>query len=199
MAAIVVLAVALPIIPPAAHAKPRLTLVSSTPSVTLPVAENKFRHPADLHQVFFLQRTTNANTIVYVAQFDENGTLDSSQPIVGYWRRFAGAGHIMEFRWYERVFGFGARTRLLSAREGYEVRFNGIRDQKLILRQEGPFQAALYKQQNGQDFKMIYGFLDIDDSGLLPKVTRLRLYTSDPNTGRYMTHTIAVSGGAFRE
>jgi len=181
------------------HAKPRLSLQSSVPSETLPVANPKFKHPVDQHQVFFLQRTTNANTIVYVAQFDADGQLDRQRPMHGYWRRFAGRGHQMAFRWYERVAGFGARTRALNDGADFEVRFNGLKDQQLLLKQNGPFDAALYTRQNGRDYRMIYGYIDVDDSGLLPRVTRLRLYTSDPETGNFMTHTIAVSGGAFRE
>lgn len=180
-------------------AKPRLSLVSSVPSATLPVANPKFRHPNDRHQVFFLQRTTNANTIVYVAQFDADGALNAQRPITGYWRRFAGRGHIMPFRWYERVFGFGAKTRPMAGGSGFEVRFNGIKDQQLVLKQNAPFDAALFTRQNGRDYEMIYGYLNVDESGLLPKVTQLRLYTSDPQTGQFLTHTIAVSGGAFRE
>ena len=182
-----------------ATAKPRLTLVSSQPSATLPVANASFRHPNDRHQVFFLQRTTNANTIVYVAQFDADGALNTRRPIAGYWRRFAGRGHVMQFRWYERVFGFGAKTRALPDGSGFEVRFNAIKDQQLVLKQNAPFDAALFTRQNGRDYEMIYGYLNVDESGLLPKVTQLRLYTSDPQTGQFLTHMIAVSGGAFRE
>lgn len=180
-------------------AKPRLSLLSRSPSASLPIDNPAFKHPSDRHQVFFLQRNTNANTIVYVAQFDQKGLLNPKNPISGYWRRFAGNGHVMAFRWYERVFGFGARTRALPDGAGYEVRFNGIKSQQLTLIQNGPFDAALYTRQNGENIKMIYGFLDVDESGLLPKVVQLRLYTSDPKTGLFMTHTIAVSGGAFRE
>ncbi len=181
------------------EAKPRLTLQSSTSSATLPVANPAFKHPTDRHQLFFLQRTTNANTIVYVAKYDPSGQLKRNDPISGYWRRFAGRGHVMAFRWYERVFGFGTRTRRLRDGSDYEVRFNGIKDEQLLLKQHAPFDAALYTRQNGRNYKVIYGYVDVDETGLLPKVTGFRLYTSDPTTGQFVTHTIAVSGGAFRE
>ncbi|WP_054004334.1 DUF4833 domain-containing protein [Shimia sp. SK013] len=180
-------------------AKPRLTVVSTTTSATLPSANPAFQHPNDRHQVFFLQRNTNANTIVWVAQFDQDGLLNPDRPITGYWRRFAGRGHVMAFRWYERMFGFGTKSRALADGTGFEVRFNGIKSEQLLLKQNGPFDATLYTRQNGRDIEMIYGYLDVDESGLLPRVVRLRLYTSDPKTGQYSTHTIAVSGGAFRE
>ncbi|WP_270725064.1 DUF4833 domain-containing protein [Shimia sp. Alg240-R146] len=184
---------------PDLSAKPQLTVESVTSSATLPAANPAFKHPNDLHQVFFLQRNSNANTIVWVAQFDPDGRLNPDRPIAGYWRRFAGRGHVMAFRWYERVFGFGTKSRELADGSGFEVRFNGIKSEQLLLKQNGPFDAALYTRQNGRDLKMIYGYLEVDESGLLPKVVRLRLYTSDPKTGQYSTHTIAVSGGAFRE
>ena len=181
------------------HAAPDLKIVKSTSSATLPTANAGFPHPKEKHQLFFLQRTTNANTVVYVARFDANGDLIPDKPVAGYWRRYAGSGRAMALRWYERVFGFGVKTRRIASTGNYDLRFNGLKSHRLELRQNGPFDAALYTRQKDREFRMIYGYLDVDESGLLPKVTRLRLYTSDPQTGHFVTHTIAVSGGAYRE
>ncbi len=182
-----------------ANAKPILDVVSTQTSKTLPKANLDFPHPREQHQVFFVQRTTNANTIVYVARFDDNGDLNPQNPIDVYWRRFAGTGKIKDLRWYERTFGFGVRTRPLPDSDGYRVAMNAVKDHPLELRQSAPFEAALWTTQNNRDFRLVYGYLDIDASGMIPKVTSMRLFSTDPETGLYITHNIAVSGGAFRE
>lgn len=187
-----------------ATARPKFSPLTSQSATTLPLANPDFAHPREPHQLFFVQRTTNANTVVYTAKFDQNGALDRKTPVEVYWRRFAGKGHIKALRWYERVFGFGVHIRPVpkgnaNDDDGYLVAFNALRSHPFELRQTAPFQATLWIHHKNRAFQMIYVYLDIDETGLFPKVTRLRLYTSDPETGLYMTHTIAVSGGAFRE
>ncbi|MEP2533060.1 DUF4833 domain-containing protein [Shimia sp.] len=180
-----------------AQAKPSVRVTSSMTSAQLPVARKDFPHPTEKHQVFFLQRTANANTIVYVARFDDNGDLDKRRPLTAYWRRYDQRGQVMALRWYERVFGFGVSARANKNGNGYLIAVNAMRSHTFELRQTAPFKAALWTQVNNRDFELIYGFLDLDESGLFPKVDRLRLYSSDPISGRYVTHLIAVSGGEY--
>lgn len=184
---------------PLAAARPSLTWQSQSDSPTLPLDNSAFQHPTEPHQLFFLQRTLNANTVVYIAKFDANGDLDLNEPVAVFWRRFADQGQIMPLRWYERVFGFGVNLSESPDSNMLRLTFNGLSSHLLELRQTGPFRAALHATINARDYRVIYAYLDVDDSGLLPKVTGLRLYTNDPQTGLYVTHTIAVSGGAFKE
>ncbi|WP_299422884.1 DUF4833 domain-containing protein [uncultured Shimia sp.] len=183
----------------ATSAKPSLTPLSLTETPHLPHVNPKFRHPADLHQLFFLQRTINANTVVYTAHFDAAGNLDTETPVAVYWRRFQDQGQVMPLRWYERAFGFGVRLRTTDTPNALRLTFNGLKSHPLELRQTAPFTAAFFARINNRDYRLIYAYLDVDESGLFPKVTRLRLYTNDPLTGLYVTHTIAVSGGAYTE
>ena len=183
----------------ATTAKPSLAPQSLTKTSQLPHVNPQFRHPADVHQLFFLQRTINANTVVYTAHFDATGNLDVDTPVAVYWRRFQEDRQVMPLRWYERAFGFGVRLRKSDTPNALRFSFNGLKSQELELRQTAPFTAALFARINNRDYRLIYAYLDVDESGLFPKVTRLRLYTNDPLTGLYVTHTIAVSGGAYTE
>ncbi len=182
-----------------AQARPELMLQSRTSDAQLQHANPVYPHPSEPGQLFFLQRNMNANTVIYAAQFDAEGRLHADAPVSVFWRRYADQGQIMPLRWYERIFGFGMRVSPTSNTAVSSVVFNALKSHKLELRQSAPFQADLWTRQNNRDYRLIYGYLDVDQSGLLPKVTRLRLYTNDPQTGLYVTHVIAVSGGAFNE
>ncbi len=186
-------------LPAKAFAKPSIKLISTSASTTLPKAKTGFPHPNDPNQLFFVQRTSNANTIVYAAQFDANGELNKRRPVIAYWRRYAEQGQTMPLRWYERVFGFGVRARRNPKGDGYFVSFNAMRNHTVELRQSGPFEASLWTRYNNRDFELVYGYLDLDEKSLLPKVDRLRLYTTTKGTRGYFTHLIAVSGGEYQE
>jgi len=180
-------------------AKPALSHLSRIETSHLPHVNREFRHPAEAHQLFFLQRTLNANTVVYTTHFDHSGKLNQETPVSVYWRRFQENGQVMPLRWYERVFGFGVKLRKTDKPNTLHMTFNGLKSHPLELRQTAPFTAALYARFDDRDYRLIYAYLDVDESGLFPKVTRLRLYTHDPETGLFVTHTIAVSGGAYTE
>lgn len=179
-------------------AAPTLTFSDHKESNHLPLARPDWPQPRDANMVFYVQRTTNRNTIVYTAQFDENGNL-RSQPVHVYWRRFAEQGQPRALKWIERVFAFGVRTRRNKNDDHWTLTFAALKKVPLELRQSGPNQAALWAHINNLDYKLVYGFLDLDESGLITRVVRLRLYTFDPRTEKYVTHIISVSGGEFRE
>jgi hypothetical protein len=191
---LMVVAAALP-----AQARPGIRLTESSVSYSLPRARAEFPHPDEPRQLFFVQRTPNANTVVYAARFTADGRLDPRRPVVAYWRRYASQGQTMRLRWYERLFGYGVWSRPNRDGSGYLVGVNAMRNTSVELRQTGPFQAALWTRVDNRDFQLVYGYLDLDESGMLPRVERLRLYTTDPETGRYVTHFFAVSGGEYHE
>lgn len=182
-------------------AAPRLTLEASRTSDQLPRENPAFPTPQDPDQIFFLQRSMNANTVVYAARYQADGTLITETPVDSYWRRYAEQGQFMSLRWYERIFGFGLRVAPLPHAPGdiREISFNALKRYRLELRQTAPFTAGFYARFKNRDYRLIYAYLDVDETGLLPKVTGLRLYTQDAQTGAYVTHTISVSGGAFQE
>ncbi len=187
------------VIPNDVAAKPALTFLSHRETTTLPYANTNFRHPADANQLFFLQRSLNANTVIYTTRFDQAGKLNSETPVSVYWRRFQEDGQVMPLRWYERAFGFGIKLRKTDTPNTLRLSFNGLKSHALELRQIAPFSAALFARIEERDYRLIYAYLNVDESGIFPKVTHLHLYTHDTETGLYITHTIAVSGGAYTE
>lgn len=180
-------------------AEASLSVAKQTISNSLPLARPQWQQPSDTHQVFYLQRDMNRNTIVYAARFDADGTL-SSPPISVYWRRYMERGQTRKLKTVERLFAYGVKTRKSRMSEGgWTVDFVALDALKAEMRQSGPFQAALWASINNHEYKLIYGFIDLDESGLITKVERLHLYTFDPVSEKYVTHTINVSGGDIRE
>lgn len=175
-----------------------LSLSESSSSKTLPLARAQWPRPSDKNQVFYIQRSMNRNTVVYAARFDSAGAL-ASPPIHAYWRRYGEQGQTKPLKTMERLIAYGVKSRRSDTPDIYKVTFAALSDLKAELRQSGPFQAALWASINGRDYKLVYGFLDLDTSGLITRVARLRLYTYDPVSENYVTHIISVSGGDISE
>lgn len=181
-----------------ANASPNLSHSGSRADVSLPLARPDWPIPSDDNMVFFIQRSMNPNTVVYTARFDASGNLGHN-PVQAYWRRYAEHGQTRALKLFERAFAYGVKTHANSDDKNWTVRFAALSDLSAELRQSGPNQAALWAHINNREYKLIYGYLDLDESGLFTRVIRLRLYTFDPSSNKYVTHLISVSGGDIRE
>ena len=109
-------------------------------------------------------------------------------------------GQTRKLKTVEKLFAYGVKSRKSRiSKDGWTVDFVALDALKAEMRQSSPFQAALWASINNREYKLIYGFIDLDQSGLITKVERLHLYTLDPVSEKYVTHTINVSGGDIRE
>ncbi len=195
---VALVAVCLTTLPGGAEAGANLALSGSKVSQTLPLARPDWPRPNDQNQVFYIQRSMNRNTVVYAAQFDAAGNL-LRNPIRSYWRRYEEQNQTKPLKLVERLFAYGVKARPNRDKQSWKVTFAPLSALTVQMRQSEPFQSALWARINNRDYKLIYGFLDLDDGGLFPRVVQLRLYTYDPVSENYVTHLISVSGGDFQE
>jgi hypothetical protein len=72
-----------------------------------PVPSNK------KHLLFFLQRTKDANTVVYELNYKQ-GKLDEHNPVKAYWIRYAEHSEIKELSSIQKKFAFGVKSKKLN-------------------------------------------------------------------------------------
>ena len=85
-------------------------------------AQDEFPVPTgNINQLFYLQRTSNTNTIVCELNYSD-GILNEKKPVHVFWIRYAEQGQREELSYIQRTFAYGVRTKLLS-KDKYELRF----------------------------------------------------------------------------
>ncbi|MGH1454185.1 MAG: DUF4833 domain-containing protein [Paracoccaceae bacterium] len=152
--------------------------------------------PADQGQVFYLQRSMNANTVVYSAHM-QAGALDQATPLHAYWRRFNDGGEVKPLKPFERRLAYGVRARKQG--DGYVIRFAGLPQLRPVLRLDKSGKPALWADYGGRQIRLISGYLELDETGMIPRVTGLRIHGMDPITGRQHLVTFAVSDGVLKQ
>lgn len=85
------------------------------------------------NQLFYLQRTSNTNTIVVELNLDSKGQLDESDPVHVFWIRYPEGGMKKELSYIQRVFAYGLKTKKQDD-GSYEMHFVSYKKQKLYLR-----------------------------------------------------------------
>lgn len=181
-----------------AHGGARLSSVRVTRTATLPLMRPDWPVPDEPHQLFFIQRSTNPNTVVYTGRFDENGNLNPRKPARVYWRRYNTTGERMALRPFERRFAFGMRVRPQAVPGEWLVNAVVAPMFPMRLRQVGPFRAEVTTSIGGHSARPTYAFITVDETGFLPRVTEVSLHGNDPITGGAVSEYFRVTGGTFK-
>ncbi len=133
--------------------------------------QTKYPVPKTKHLLFYIQRTHNANTIVYDARFDKDGRLDPEQPIEAYWLRFEEQGQRMALRSFEKWMVYGIKCKKSKNPDyDYRVYLSASSKVKLWLKQTAPFKAEVITIIDGKPSKLDHMFATLDESGWMPKV-----------------------------
>ncbi|MEL7114284.1 MAG: DUF4833 domain-containing protein [Pseudomonadota bacterium] len=191
-------AVLLSLTAPIAHAV-QLTSVEVFDRATLPKVQPSWPVPNDRNQMFYLQRSTNKNTIVYAVRYDGAGNIDASNPVSVYWRRFNTDGAAKGLKSVERRFAYGVNASRRDRAGEFLVTLKPLPQLPMLLRQVGPGRSELWARIGGKSVRATYAYVTIDEGGLIPKVTAFSIFGIDPTTGRAIGETFRVKGGAITQ
>jgi len=121
------------------------------------------------NRLFYIQRNHNKNTIVYDANFDDNGNLNLDDPINVYWIRYEEEGQRMDLRTLEKWMVFGVKTKKITDKLEFSVHLSASKKMSFHLKQITPFKAELYTKVDGVNIKLDHIYAELSESGWLPK------------------------------
>lgn len=131
--------------------------------------------PSEPDQVFFLQRSMNANTVVYVARFSSSGVLDRKTPIDVFWRRYSDNGEKVPLSRTEWHLAFGVRVKAQPGEtNAFLVTVRSYSKRSAVLRVVNG-KPQLQAKVAGKDARLISAYLHLDESGRIPRVTKVDL------------------------
>jgi len=177
----------------------QLKSVKVTESATLPAIRPDWKIPTEPNQVFYLQRSSNRNTVVYTALFDAAGDLDTSRPAQAYWRRYNTTGERKALKRIEQRFAYGLNIKKSKVAGEFIVSVKALPKFKMRLRQTGQGKAELIANLGNHQVRAVYGFVSLDESGMVPKVTAVSIHGIDIATGRAVSEVFSVTGGAITQ
>ena len=182
---------------PAKAAQLHSIKVLETPDV--PLVRPDWPVPREPHQLFYIQRSTNPNVVVYTARFDKSGKLHPRKPARVYWRRYNTTGERMELRPFERRFAFGMKVQTSGAPGEWVVNAKAAPMFPMRVRQRAAFEAEVTSTLGGRLVTPVYAFITVDEAGILPRVTQVSLHGIDVKSGRAISEIFGVEGGTFQE
>lgn len=150
-------------------------LLSAQPTLPEPKIKNL---------LFFLQHTSDANTVVYQLNLDNTGALDGKAPIKASWIRYEENGNVKELSAVARKLDYGVQCKQLAA-EVFEVRLASYHKLPMYLQKSPADQRyRLYIKDEGKDLLLKRVFVKVAGGNLwFPKVNYIDLFTVDTENG----------------
>jgi hypothetical protein len=178
-----------------------IALVAALPVLTLParardfsssVSESseivrlrpEFKVPDEPGQLFYVQRSPNANTVVYAARLDAKGNFDSRAPVEAFWRKFNIDGSKQGLNFIERMMAYGVRV--TAGKPGAPVTFTiaALPGRKLTLGWDAQHRPQATMPIGGHTVKLAYVYLQVEEGGLMPDVPSLDIVGTDIASGK---------------
>lgn len=147
-------------------------------------AQDKFPVPVgNSNQLFYLQRTSNTNTIIYELNF-ENGVLNANEPVHVYWLRYNDKGQKEELNYIQKKFAYGIKSRLVS-KDKYELNFVSYKRYPMYLVKGSNNKYNVFGTINQKQAIMNRIFVKINGGSFwTPNVEYVEIKGTDPVTGK---------------
>jgi hypothetical protein len=132
-------------------------------------------------KLFFIQRSKNANEVHYDARVNKDGTLDSKNPVEGYWLNKAEDGSRNPISLIQRIaYGFDVDA---NGDGTYRMKLKAFADRPLaLLRTNGRWRAQVTIA--GKQAYMTRLYVATDESGIMPKVLYVDVFGEETGSGK---------------
>jgi hypothetical protein len=151
----------------------------------IPRVRPEYPVPNDPNMLFYIERSNNANTIIYAANLDAHGKLDKNEPVLAFWRRFNTTGQKKPLNFAERMMAYGIKSVQHKEPNGaVSFMIAALPERTLYLGLDANGKPEVLGKTGGRWIKLVYVYIEVDDSGLMPDVKSLDFFGFDKATGK---------------
>ncbi|TAG32074.1 MAG: DUF4833 domain-containing protein [Sphingobacteriia bacterium] len=149
--------------------------------------QDTFPIPSNIpNQLFYLQRTTNTNTIIYALNTNSKGVLDDSNPIKIFWIRYSEGGMRKELNLIQRTFAYGTMSE--KNNDGsFSIRLVAYKKHELVLRKlptESGYRIFTLINKKYAILNRVFIRIDAGGSLFKPNIVYIELKGTELATGK---------------
>ncbi|WP_438946054.1 DUF4833 domain-containing protein [Sediminibacterium sp.] len=154
--------------------------IETDPQDTFPV-------PAGIkNQLFYLQRTTNTNTVIYSLNVNDKGELDESTPVKVFWIRYPEGGMRKELNFIQKAFAYGTISK--KNKDGsFTIQLVAYKKKEFTLKKSPSDNTyKMYTQINNKESEIKRVYIQIDPGGTLfnPNVRYIEMKGKEAATNK---------------
>lgn len=143
--------------------------------------------PAAPERLFYVQRTPNANTIVYDINTMADGKPDPAEPVKVYWIKYAERSQKENLNYVQRKFAYGLVSRPLE-NGNFDIRFVSYKKFPLTLMKATDGKYRIFAPISHRQAILNRIFVKIEGGTFwFPNVLYVEVAGTDPSTGKEMS------------
>ena len=163
-----------------------LVLLTCTWLTSRAIPAERFPTPPDSPiRLFYIQRSSNANTVIYDANLLANKSLNAKDPVHTYWLRYGEKGQKEELSTIQRTLAYGLYTNVIKSEiNAFEGYFLAYRKRKFVVKLDPRGTPIALFPINGKLQILKRVFVSVDESHLMPTVNYIELFGKDQTSGK---------------
>ena len=147
--------------------------------------------PDDPNVMFYIQKNTNPNTVVYALNLGTDGEINPEEPMEVFWRRYQEDGSKKKLAWLEKTFAFDFKVKPLEGKENtYVFSLVAMKGKKLYVTQTKKGKPNVFMKIAGQTARLERIYVMVDDSKRIQSVNSMELFGRDYKTGKLVYEKI---------
>lgn len=147
--------------------------------------------PDDPNILFYIQKNTNPNTIVYALLLDADGKINPKDPIEVFWRRYQEDGRKKKLGWLEKTFAFDFKVSAIKSKpNSYVFSLVAMKGRKLYATQNKKGEPEVATLIDGKLARLDRIYLMVDDSKRIQEVLSMELFGRDFKTNKLVYEKI---------
>jgi len=151
--------------------------------------ENKEPYPGD-YTLFHIERSRDADVVMYDVNLDSQGKLDSSNPISVYWKKISGHGQPEPITMIQKKFGYGIKFKSITETVA-DFQLISYPDRTFQLRGSGNNTYRVYTISGDKEIELSSLYIQFEDNSFwFPTISRIELKGVDATFGEYLTETV---------
>lgn len=139
-------------------------------------------------ELFRIERSKNANVVLYEAKRDAKGALDPDEPVTATWLLLASSGAREPLGFFERTLAYGFKVRAASPGR-YTLTLKAFKDREIRIAPHGACARATATVA-GREAVLTRLFIQARESGPVPKVQWVDVYGTDAETGEALAERL---------
>lgn len=134
--------------------------------------------------LFYVQRSSNSNTVMYDVNLLSDKTINSEDPVNVYWIRYAENGQKKKLNYIERVLAYGVNCKPFQG-NSFLLHFNASSTKEVLVTMDAKGQARAQMTISKQKSYLEKIFVTVTEGGWrFPKVNYVEFFGSDIASGQ---------------
>lgn len=160
-------------------------LFSQRKATPKPPIDNFPVPPTSAVRLFYVQRSSNINTILYDANLLANKTFNPEKPVNVYWIRYTEGGIRKELNYIQQTLAYGVDFQPFPGEPGnYEVVVVSYKKRKIKVTLDPKGNPIALISINGKQQQFHHVFVKVEETGhLIPKILYVDIFGIDLKTG----------------